>query len=228
VKLLAVCVAVSLIVTACGGDGDDGGTGSLVDTGTDTDTDTDTDTGTDTATDTSAPSRPAVTSSDDAARADAELAMVLCANLRQKTNALVDVVNDSVARIHEFDEEERSARIRDGYVAAGEALDDWEATLTDLDLPGVAEAEALRAELLDSVEAGRDEISAEAPTFDGPLATIPDDEVRGAVGVWQNSIEKVMSVTEPRIERYDRVDLQRAFLDEPSCRHVVQPFRLDD
>jgi hypothetical protein len=106
-------------------------------------------------------------------------------------------------------------------------LDEWAVSLAALDLPPVPEAERLRTELLDSIPAGHAELADEVAAFEGPLSTIPDGEVRGAVGAWQNTIEKVMSVTEPRIERYERVELQRAFLDEPSCRNVVQPFRID-
>ncbi|MCB0967706.1 MAG: hypothetical protein KDB37_12795 [Ilumatobacter sp.] len=167
--------------------------------------------------------------SDAVPEAEHRLAVMLCANLRDKTNALVDVVNDSVVNIHDLDEIERADNIRAGYVAARAVLDEWEQSLDTLELPDdVPEAEALRDELLASVDAGRAELADEEPAFENALASIPDDEVRGAVGIWQNTIEKVMSVTEPRIEAYDRIDLQRAFLDEPSCRHVVQPFRLDD
>jgi hypothetical protein len=189
VKLIALCVAGSALLVACGGATDTEGS---VPTG------------------------------------DAELALQLCASLRTKTNALVDVVNDSVAKIHDLDDDERSARIRDGFVDAAAALDDWEASLADLSLPDVNGVDELRDDLLTSVDAARQELADESQAFEGPLATIPDDEVRGAVGIWQNTIEKVMSLTEPRIEGYEREELQRAFLDEPTCRHVVQPFRLDD
>jgi hypothetical protein len=53
---------------------------------------------------------------------------------------------------------------------------------------------------------------------------IPDREVQGAVGEWFNSVEKVMSVSEPEIYRFERQAFRRAFLDEPACRHVIQPF----
>ena len=69
---------------------------------------------------------------------------------------------------------------------------------------------------LDELERQRDAVG-----WSGP---IPDREVQGAVGEWFNSVEKVMSVSEPEIFRFERQELRRAFLDEPACRHVIQQF----
>lgn len=55
-------------------------------------------------------------------------------------------------------------------------------------------------------------------------ATIVDDDTFGRVGQFFNSIEKVDSLVEPVIARYGRMEFQRAFLDEPLCEHVIQPF----
>ena len=61
---------------------------------------------------------------------------------------------------------------------------------------------------------------ARVPTS-GPVA---DDDVQGQVGIWFNSIEKVMSVSEPTIFTLERFELKQAFLDEPNCRNVIQQF----
>ena len=57
--------------------------------------------------------------------------------------------------------------------------------------------------------------------------TVDDADTHGRVGEFFNSIEKVLSVVEPTIATYDRRELQEAFLAEPDCTHVIQPFRLD-
>ena len=68
----------------------------------------------------------------------------------------------------------------------------------------------------------------EREAFDETGPTVDDANTRGRVGEFFNSIEKVLSVVEPTIATYDRRELQEAFLSEPDCTHVIQPFRLDD
>jgi hypothetical protein len=159
--------------------------------------------------------------------ADEELAATLCGALRDHTNDLVDVANDTAAGIYDYSPTERVARVETGYAEADDSLTAWTDTVRALDLPDVAEAEDLRADLLDGIDQGHAEIDDERVSFAETYATMPDEEVRGAIGFWFNSIEKVMSVSEPAIATYDRKALERAFLDEPSCRHVTQQFRVD-
>ncbi len=66
--------------------------------------------------------------------------------------------------------------------------------------------------------------SDQAAEWADPPAEIPDDEVQGEVGIWFNTIEKVMSVSEPEIFTFERVEFKQAFLDEPHCRNVIQQF----
>ena len=54
--------------------------------------------------------------------------------------------------------------------------------------------------------------------------SVDDAEVQGVVGIWFNSVEKVVSSLEPEIFRFERREFKRAFLDEPDCRNVAQQF----
>jgi hypothetical protein len=49
-------------------------------------------------------------------------------------------------------------------------------------------------------------------------------EIDGVDEAWFNSVEKVMSVSEPEIFRFERRAFKQAFLDEPACRDVIQQF----
>ncbi len=52
----------------------------------------------------------------------------------------------------------------------------------------------------------------------------PTRRSQGVVGTWFNTIEKVFSVSEPEIFRFERTEFKQAFLDEPDCRNVIQQF----
>jgi hypothetical protein len=158
---------------------------------------------------------------------DEDLAATLCGALREHTNVLVGIANDAAAGIHTRSPADRVERLEAGYAAADAAVADWGEDVRSLDLPDVVEAEELRADLLAGVDAGRAEIDDERAAFADAYPSITDGEVRGAVGFWFNSIEKVMSVSEPAIATYDRLELEEAFLEEPACRHVVQQFTPD-
>jgi len=159
--------------------------------------------------------------------ADEELAATLCGALRDHTNDLVRIANDTAAGINDLTPTERVERVETGYAQADDSVAGWGDAVRSLDLPAVAEAEDLRADLLKGVEEGHAEIDDERRAFAETYSTMPDGEVRGAMGFWLNSIEKVMSVSEPAIATYERRALEEAFLDEPTCRHVIQQFRLD-
>ena len=91
-----------------------------------------------------------------------------------------------------------------------------------IDLGDADEVDELRRQLTVGAERALDELERQRDTLrSGP---IPDREVQGAVGEWFNSVEKVMSVSEPEIFRFKQQGLRRAFLDEPACRHVIQQF----
>ncbi len=60
------------------------------------------------------------------------------------------------------------------------------------------------------------------------VPTVPDADVQGRVGQFFNAIEKVMSVAEPAVSRYERRDAARGVRREPSCRHVIQQVDLDE
>ena len=110
-------------------------------------------------------------------------------------------------------------------VAAGEFADG----VADLDLPAIDEEPKLRAEVERGARLAVDEVQAERARFAEDVPSgVADDDVRGRVGQFFNSVEKVMALVEPSIAQYERRPLQRAFLDEPSCRHVIQQFRVDD
>jgi hypothetical protein len=160
--------------------------------------------------------------------ADAAMATALCGALREQTNALVRIANDAVAGIGASAPESRRASILAGFDAAEVAAAAFAEGIADLDLPSIDEADELRAEVERGARLGVEEVAEERTLFAEQVpGAIADDDVRGRVGQFFNSIEKVMSVAEPAIAEYERRDLQRAFLDEPTCRHVIQQFRME-
>jgi hypothetical protein len=154
--------------------------------------------------------------------ADATTALVVCDELRSFDDGLVDIVNDSVAGIAGLPPDERAGAIADGLEAAHDAVEAWTTRIDGLELPGVDEADRLRAQLHDGASAALAELDDQRGKL--RVGVIPDREVQGAVGEWFNSVEKVMSVAEPEIFQFERHEFKQAFLDEPSCRNVVQQF----
>ena len=149
-------------------------------------------------------------------------ASVACEALRAHDDRIVDLVNASVAGIGGLPEVERSEAISDGLDDVVAEVKAWQQLVETLDLGDVDEADALRAQLASGAQAALDELARQRNALrSGP---IPDREVQGAVGEWFNSVEKVMSVSEPEIFRFDRREFEQAFLDEPACRHVIQQF----
>ena len=152
-------------------------------------------------------------------------ASVVCEELRAHDDRLVDLVNSSVAGISTLPADERSDAIRDGFIAVTAEVEAWRRRVDTLDLGDadeVEEVDELRRQLRGGADRALDELARQQGALrEGP---IPDREVQGAVGEWFNSVEKVMSVSEPEIYRFDRQEFRRAFLDEPACRHVIQRF----
>ncbi len=149
-------------------------------------------------------------------------AAVVCEELRAHDDRLVDVVNTSVAGIAGLPETDRAAAIRDGLDQVTVEVDAWAARIDAIDLGRIDEADELRIQLRVGAERASDELDRQRTSLrSGPIS---DREVQGAVGEWFNSVEKVMSVSEPEIFRYERRAFRQAFLHEPACRHVIQQF----
>lgn len=157
------------------------------------------------------------------AAADAAMARAVCDGLRAYDNALADTANESVAGIGAMTPTERAIAINEGFAAVRHVVADHVADVAVWDLPAAPEREALRTELAGGAQDALDGIDREIADLGTP-AEIADDETAGAAGNLFNAVEKAMSVAEPRIHGYRRVELQRAFLDEPACDHVIQRF----
>jgi hypothetical protein len=149
-------------------------------------------------------------------------ASLVCEELRAHDERIVDLVNASVAGIAELPEDDRAAAIRGGFDDVASEVEAWRRRIETIDLGDVDEVDELRRQLTVGADRALDELDRQRDSLrSGP---IPDREVQGAVGEWFNSVEKVMSVSEPEIYRFERQEFRRAFLDEPACRHVIQPF----
>jgi hypothetical protein len=155
---------------------------------------------------------------------DAAFALATCDALRDFDNGVVDIVNDSVAGISALPADQRPQQLVAGIAATTEAVDAWEAQIDSIELPDLAEADDLRRQLRQGAAEARAELEDRAAEWANPPSAIPDDEVQGEVGIWFNTIEKVMSVSEPEIFTFERAEFKQAFLDEPHCRNVIQQF----
>lgn len=158
---------------------------------------------------------------------DATAAAVICAELRDQVNTLVDIANAAVADIAGLTPAERTANILAGYDDARAAADAFAADVATWTVPDIPERDQLIAEVGDGARAAIAELDDERAIFARDVPAVADDDVGGRVGQFFNGIEKALSVVEPAIAAYDRTELQRAFLDEPACRHVIQPFVVD-
>jgi hypothetical protein len=159
---------------------------------------------------------------------DTAMATALCGALRDQTNELVRIANRAVAGIEGKSPQERFEAIDSGFVEAHAAATTFAEDVETLELPDVAERDSLRQQVAEGAEQAVAEVTDERELFEQTGPTVEDADTRGRVGEFFNSIEKVMSVVEPSIATYDRRALQEAFLAEPTCSHVIQPFRLDD
>jgi hypothetical protein len=161
----------------------------------------------------------------DGPSAEERTAGIVCEALRAHDRRLIDLVNTSVAGIATLPEEDRPEAIRRGFDGVETAVVSWRQLIEGIGLGDVHEVDQLRAQLVLGADRALEEIERQREQL--PSGPIPDGEVQGAVGGWFNSVEKVMSVSEPQIARFERREFRRAFLDEPACRHVIQPF-VDD
>jgi hypothetical protein len=142
--------------------------------------------------------------------------------LRAHDNRLVDLVNASVVGIASLRADDRADAIRSGFADVEAEVVSWRQRVEAIDPSDVDEAAELRAQLVLGSDRALEEIERQRGSL--PSGSIPDREVQGAVGGWFNTVEKVMSVSEPQIFRFERREFKQAFLDEPACRHVIQPF----
>jgi hypothetical protein len=162
----------------------------------------------------------------DAGPSDVErTAAVVCEELRAHDDRMVDLVNDSVAGIGGLPEDERAEAIRSGFDGVTSEVEAWRRRVETIDLGDADEVDELRRQLTVGAEQALDELERQRDALRS--GSIPDREVQGAVGEWFNSVEKVMSVSEPEIFRFERSAFKQAFLDEPACRHVIQPFVIE-
>jgi hypothetical protein len=154
--------------------------------------------------------------------ADVETASVVCNELRSFADELVDIVNESVAGISTMPADMRAEAIVEGLASAHRAVEAWDTRIDRIELPDIAEADRIRVQLHDGADRALVELDDQREKL--RVGPIDDREVQGAVGEWFNSIEKVMSVTEPEIFRFERREFKQAFLDEAACRNVIQQF----
>ncbi|HYN33220.1 MAG TPA: hypothetical protein VES40_11390 [Ilumatobacteraceae bacterium] len=155
---------------------------------------------------------------------DAETAATLCTELRELDNRIVDHVNASVEGINEEAVDGRLQLILDGADNVAAELVDWDRRIDALELPDLDETVELRRQLHAGVDAALAELDDQRQAFESGPSSVPDDEIQGVVGTWFNAIEKVFSVSEPQIFRFERTEFKQAFLDEPDCRNVIQQF----
>ena len=155
---------------------------------------------------------------------DSAFALATCNALRAFDNQLVDVVNGSVAGISSLPAGERPPLLLGGLDDARAAVQAWDDGIDSIDLPALDEAAELRRQLHRGAAEALSELDDQSGEWATLPAELPDDEVQGEVGIWFNTIEKVMSVSEPEIFTFDRVEFKQAFLDEPNCRNVIQQF----
>ena len=160
---------------------------------------------------------------------EADAANVVCGRLRTYTNDLVRVANETVTGINSLTPEERTAAILAGFDGGLEVARGHAALVDELQLgESLPEAEGLHDELTEGAAAAIDELIDERAHFERDVPEVGDTEVAGRTSQFFNAFEKAMSVTEPAIAAYDRRELSEAFLAEPTCRHVIQQFRLED
>jgi hypothetical protein len=158
---------------------------------------------------------------------DAAIARAVCGALRAYVNELVDVANAAVEGIGGREPDERISLVMDGFDTALDAIDGARGAFSDMDLPPVPERDVLRSELLAGLDDATAELVDERMSFETRADELAAGSAQGVAGTWFNAIEKAMSVSEPEIYRYERVEFKRAFLDEPDCRHVIQQFEIN-
>jgi PAS domain-containing protein len=155
---------------------------------------------------------------------DAETASILCAELRQLDNRIVEQVNASVEGINEVPEGERMDRILDGLDDVDAELLAWDRRIDVIDLPAIDERADLQRQLHSGVDAAVAELDDQRSAFESVPSPVADEDLQGVVEAWFNAVEKVFSVSEPEVFRFERTEFKQVFLDEPDCRNVIQQF----
>lgn len=160
---------------------------------------------------------------------DEVVALTLCSALREQANVMTDIANTAAAGIHGKSPAERFAALDAGFGEGADASILFRDRLGDLDVPAIPELDDLLMQIAAGADAAAAEFVDQRERFAAAVGgEVTDDDVRGRVGELFNSIEKANSLVEPVIVRYERVELKRAFLDEPECRYVIQQFVLDE
>ncbi|HLM63188.1 MAG TPA: hypothetical protein VK306_02730 [Acidimicrobiales bacterium] len=156
------------------------------------------------------------------AGADAAAADAVCTLLRGWNDDYGEVLNATSQTITDEDDPATATDVLvggfDELIAIGE---DHVTEVDELDLPAIAERDAL----LDELRAGAERSIAvlrEEREEAAALGPIEVADQRGALGGAFTGVERATSVFEPRIAAYGD-DLQRAFAADPGCAHVVQP-----
>jgi hypothetical protein len=158
----------------------------------------------------------------------ASAALVVCSDLRAFANDLVRIANDAVAGISSLQSRERTDVLLEGFDAALAVAETRRSQVAALPLPDdLAHVDDLRAELRVGAVSAVEELTDERATFEREVPEVTDDDVSGRVGQFFNAFEKAMSVTEPALAGYDDESFAQAFIDEPSCRHVVQQYPVE-
>ena len=160
---------------------------------------------------------------------DESVAFGLCAALRDQANVMTEIANTAAEDIHAKSPEERYAALYDGYDRGAAASMVFRDGLDDLTVPEIPELDDLIGEISAGADAAASEFADEQARFAEAVGgEVADGDAGGRVSELFNSIEKANSLVEPVIVDYERVELKRAFLDEPECRYVIQPFVLDE
>jgi len=153
---------------------------------------------------------------------DAAAADAVCTLLRGWNDDYGEVLNATSQTITDEDDPATATDVLvggfDELIAIGE---DHVTEVDELDLPAIAERDAL----LDELRAGAERSIAvlrEEREEAAALGPIEVADQRGALGGAFTGVERATSVFEPRIAAYGD-DLRRAFAAEPGCTHVVQP-----
>ncbi|HEX6420421.1 MAG TPA: hypothetical protein VFZ77_18110 [Acidimicrobiales bacterium] len=152
----------------------------------------------------------------------AETADAVCALLRDWNNEMGDIINATSKSITDDDDPSTANDVlAEGFEQLIEVAEARRSQLDELDLPDVADRQAL----LDDLRAGADESIAvlEAELDDvADLEPITVERQGGALGGAFVAVEGALSVIEPEVAGYG-TELRTAFAEEEGCRHVVQP-----
>jgi hypothetical protein len=148
-------------------------------------------------------------------------ANAVCATLRSITNTMIDHANAAAREVAATtDAATRSRALDDGFARLISELDPLEAAVSSIAVPPGDDWARLRSGLLEAPAAARAELVEERAAL-AAVGPIRDEDERGRVGQFFNSLEKVSSLIEPSIRSDADPQLRAAFLAEPECRFVA-------